>query len=171
MESETLEAALFQWERSSKSQVIGFTIRGLGWMQLLPKFLPFHNSKNVPFEPVKTQTICWLSGRILSPKPLFALAAMTQGEEFEQCPCIRDSFPPSESHLQTDKTALKSGLVLRLWLQVSQRPADTLHTALPMRRLHAVIHKQTVHMLAEVKQKQSQSNETLHYQHFLTIYS
>lgn len=51
---------------------------------------------------------------------------MTQGEEFEQCLCIIDSFPPSESNLQTDKTALKSGLFL--WLQVSHCPADMLHT-------------------------------------------
>lgn len=80
------------------------------WKASFDKFLPFHHSENVPFELVETQTICWFSGRRFSPKLLFALAAMTQGEEFEQCQCITDSFPPSETHFQTDYTTLKSGL-------------------------------------------------------------
>lgn len=110
------------------TQVTGFARRRLGLKELLPKFLPFLYSENVPFEPVKTQTICWFSGRILSPKPLFALAVMTQGEEFEQCLCNIDPFPLSESHLQTDKTSQKSGLFLRLWLHIRKCSTDILYT-------------------------------------------
>lgn len=96
-------------------------------MGQLPKFLPFHNCENVPFELLKTR--CWFSGRILPPKLLFALAAMTQGEEFEQCVSIVDSFPLSENHLQTDKSALKS--LFPLWFRVSQSPTDTVNICVP----------------------------------------
>lgn len=50
------------------------------------------------------------AGRRFRPELLFALAVMTQGEEFEQCQCITDSFPPSQTYFQTDETTLKSGL-------------------------------------------------------------
>lgn len=96
-------------------------------MGQLPKFLPFRNCENVPFELLKT--LCWFSGRILPPKPLFALVAMTQGEEFEQCVSIVDSFPVSENHLQTDKSALKSSFPL--WFRVSQSPTDTVNICVP----------------------------------------
>lgn len=79
-----------------------------------PKYQPFCNSESVPFESEKAQTIYWFSGRILSPKPLFALAVMTQVEEFEQCLCIVDSFPLRQSHLKTDMAAMKLGLFLHL---------------------------------------------------------
>lgn len=96
-------------------------------MGQLPKFLPFHKCENIPFEVLRT--LCWFSGRILLPKPLFALAAMTQGEEFEQCVSIVDSFPLSENHLQTDKSALKS--LFQLWFRVSQSPTDTVNFCVP----------------------------------------
>lgn len=84
------------------------------WKAFLSKFPPFHHSENIPFELVETQTICWFSGRRFSPKLLFALAAMTQGEEFEQCQCITDSFPPRETRFQTTLKTLYH-LIIPRW--------------------------------------------------------
>lgn len=66
------------------------------------KFLPFNNSKNVPFELRGRQIRYRFTCDIPAPKLLFALAAKTEGKEFEQCLGIIDSFPLRSCHLKRD---------------------------------------------------------------------
>lgn len=72
------------------------------------KFLPFYNSENAPFELGGRQIIYRFSGGIPAPKLLFALAAMTEGKEFEQCLCIIDSFPLSSCHPHREEILLNN---------------------------------------------------------------
>lgn len=72
------------------------------------KFLPFYNSENAPFELGGGQIIYRFSGGIPAPKLLFALAAMTEGKEFEQCLCIIDSFPLSSCPPQREEILLNN---------------------------------------------------------------
>lgn len=72
------------------------------------KFLPFYNSENAPFELGGRQIIYRFSGGIPAPKLLFALAAMTEGKEFEQCLCIIDSFPLSSCPPQREEILLNN---------------------------------------------------------------
>lgn len=68
----------------------------------------FHMQRNAPFELSAAQTICCLSAEILAPKPLFALAVMTQGQECEQCRCT------SQTHFLQMRAISRQGRAARL---------------------------------------------------------